>query len=268
MSDKDTTVPAEDAKQPAIEEQQSTTPQPPENLPTEEGKEPVPGTEEQKKESTPQERKPRTVHMMPVDKAQEEKRKAVEKAREEMKAELDNLRQEYEGKINSPANNQDYTSKIEEFSQKYGLEVEAAKDLIGIIHQSLPDMSKYDQLMKNSELENQKIQAASEFDQVVAPLIRQDNPGVTQAQLDEAKQKILDLAFTQEYSSYPLQDIYTVKRGDLQVGHGYTAEPGGAGRAAEPDFAKMSEEELLALPPDKYREATDMLARGQSLYTT
>jgi hypothetical protein len=199
----------------------------------------------------PQEERP--TWTMPVAKAQEEKRKAVEKAREEAKAEADAsiaaLRLEMEGKLAQANGTPTDDAMWKEISDKHGIDPEVTKDLFTAFKASMPqtDLSKYDQILKEREIDGYKMRVAQEFDEKVLPLIQKDFPGVTSAHIADVKSKVTDLAFSEGYNTYAIQDIYKARRDDFEYKNGFSAESSG-GRSSElVDFSKMTDKEEHAL---------------------
>ena len=217
----------------------------------------VPPIEEK---APPEKPKERPVYTMPVTKAQEEKHRAVEKARAEARAEADaeiaRLKVEYENKsreISSPTLQNDF----EQVASKHGLDVEAVKDLFTTYQKSLPDFSKYEQLIKDKEVENHKILVEREFDEKVAPLLVKDYPQATSEHIRSVKERIAELAFTKDFNTYRLEDIYKVNKDDFEFKNSISAESS-SGRASEfVDFTKMTDEEEIELAdrdPVAYRK--------------
>ena len=203
-------------------------------------------------EQKPQEERP--TWTMPVAKAQEEKRKAVEKAREEAKAEADAsiaaLRAEMEGKLAQAKGSPSYEARLKEVSEKHGIDPEVAKDLFGAFKDALPpppDYSKYDQILKEREIDGYKLKVSNEFDEKVLPLIQKDFPGVTPAHIADVKSKVTDLAFSEGYNTYAIEDIYKVRRDDFEYKNGFSAEASGGRTSEMVDFSKMTDKEEHAL---------------------
>ena len=200
----------------------------------------------------PQEERP--TWTMPVAKAQEEKRKAVEKAREEAKAEAEAsiaaLRAEMEGRLAEAKGIPSYEARLKEVSDKHGIDPEVAKDLFGAFKDALPptpDLSKYDQILKEREIDGYKLRVSQEFDEKVLPLIQKDFPGVTPAHIADVKSKVTDLAFSEGYNTYAIEDIYKVRRDDFEYKNGFSAEASGGRSSEMVDFSKMTDKEEHAL---------------------
>jgi len=200
----------------------------------------------------PQEERP--TWTMPVAKAQEEKRKAVEKAREEAKAEADAsiavMRAEMEGRLAEAKGLPSYDARLKEVSERHGIDPEVSKDLLAAFKESLPpppDYSKYDQILKEREIDGYKLKVSNEFDEKVLPLIQRDFPGVTPAHIADVKSKVTDLAFSEGYNTYAIEDIYKVRRDDFEYKNGFSAEASGGRTSELVDFSKMTDKEEHAL---------------------
>ena len=238
----------------------------------------APETKDEKSDSKKEtdEQKERPVWTMPVAKAQEEKRKAVEKAKQEAKeeverstkAEIDRLKAELEAKQDG---GDDYRQELSKVAEEYGLDTKAAEGLLNVFKKSikLPDISKYDQILKEKEIEGHKLQVSKEFDERVVNLIKKDFPNATSQYIQEVKEKITDLAFSKGYNTYRLEDIYRVKKDDLEFKDGYSAEStGGRGSDLRP-FDKMTDDEehkLASSDPAKYREYLKAMSTQGSRY--
>lgn len=266
---------AEEAKveltEKAQEEVVVETKAPEADKPIVEAKEPAKVAEEPKEELKPVER---PLYSMPVAKAQKEKERAVEKAKQEAKEEMDReikkVKEEYEGKLRT-AQPDDYTQKLSEVAEKHGLNADAARDLADAIRGSiqLPDTTKYDAILKEKEIEGHKTAVSKEFDDVVAPLLLKDFPASTPEHIREVKAKIQELAFTQGYNTYRLEDIYAIKKSDFSFKNGMTAEaPKGHGTVIE-GFKELSDEDEIALAdrePATYARYLKWLSGKQSKY--
>lgn len=219
----------------------------------------------------PPKQEPRQIFSMPVAKAQAEKKKAVEKARKEVEAEyeakVERMKAEYEAKLRNSAPD----TALESVAEKHGLDKTAAREFADAIRSSikLPDTSKYDQIIKEREIESHKAQVSKDFDLSVAPLILRDNPNATPEFIREAKEKIEELAFTEGFNTYRLEDIYKVRRDEFVFKNGLSAEtPGGRG----PDmvvFKKLSDEDEIKLAdsdPKSYERYLKWLEGSESKY--
>ncbi len=229
----------------------------------------TPETEPEKKEPLKRE-----VFSMPVAKAQDEKRKAVEKARKEVEtaaeARIEAMRKDYEDKLRTAAPS-DTDSKLREVAEKHGLNADAARELADAIRSGIkvPDVSKYEQLFKEREIEGHKSAVSREFDEKVQPLILKDHPNATPDFLREVKAKVEELAFTEGYNTYKLEDLYKVKRDEFVFKNGLSAEaPKGHGTDIQA-FKKLSHEEEIKLADtdlQAYERYTKWLRGQESKY--
>lgn len=219
----------------------------------------------------------RPAWTMPVAKAQEEKRNAVEKARAEAKAEaeaeIQRLKEEYEQKLASAAPKDDYAMELDRVSQEYGLDPKAAAGLLGALEKKLraelPDTSKFEEIVKEKELESLKLQVSQEFDSKVLPLIQKDFPSVTPQHIAEVKARVSELAFTKGYNTYRLEDIYRVKKDEFEVKNGFSAEASGGRTSELTDFTKMTDEEeheLSETNPAAYAKYLKEMAKRDSRF--
>jgi hypothetical protein len=220
--------------------------------------------------------KERPVYTMPVAKAQEEKRKAVEKARleaeEKIKADyeakIESMRTEYEAKLSQGKSTSGVDERLRKFAEEKGLDVEAANGLLDIFKQSiqLPDLTKYDALVKQQEIDAYKSEVSREFDAQVVPLIKKDFPSVSESHLNKIKQEIEQLAFTKQFNTYRIADIYKVNKDRFEFKNSYTAEDTGGRTDNSADISNLTEEEAMKLPAEQYVVWMDAQAKKQSLY--
>jgi len=229
----------------------------------------------EKSEEPKQPVKERPVYTMPVAKAQEEKRIAVEKAKAEAQAqaqaEMERIKAEYEAKLQSNRTPSDLDKKLEEVAEEHGLDKDAAKKLLDVFKESiqLPDMSRYDSLVKEVEEKKIKSEVQSWISEKVVPLIKTDNPNATPDQIADIAKVVEELAFSEEYKGYRLEDIYRVKRDELTPKSGFSVE-GSRGRApAMVDFSNMSDEDennLAENDPETFKKYLDYRKSKGSRY--
>ena len=269
----ETIVPAEDSTQPVEETAVEQT-----IVEGTESTEEVVETTPESKEEPVVEDKPaeeRPVWTMPVSKAQEEKKRAVEKAKLEAAKEMATMRKEYEQKLASASDpsKADYDKRLAEVATEHGLAPEAAKALLDVFKESVvvPDMSKYDKIVKDQEIGAAKLKVSQEFDEKVLPLIQKDFPAATQAHINEVKARISELAFSEGYNTYHLQDIYRVKQGDFVFKNGMGAEPSGGHSTDMLDLDKvLSVEDESALAknnPEAFKKYVEHQAAIGSIWT-
>lgn len=249
------------------------------NLESEESDEVEKPTEPENEAIEEKDQKPhfeRKQYSMSVAKAQAEKKKAAEKAYakavEEFKQEKEQLTRDYEEKIKKlSSKNPGVDDRLKSLSEKYNLDVEAAKELLDVFKGSIeiPDLSKYDQIVKEQEEKAEKLKYSSEFDDVVAPLIIQENPQATQEFIREVKERMELLAFSEDYHNYRLEDIYLVKKRDFEFKNGHTAESSRGSFTDTEKFKKLTDEEEIELSdidPDRYRKYLKWLSSQESRF--
>lgn len=209
-------------------------------------------TEEESEKEPEAEPAKRPVFTMPVSKAQEEKRRAVEKAKEEAQKEaetaMQQLKAEYESKLRE-ASPGAYEKELERVATENGLDVKAAADLLDVFKKSInmPDLSKYDKIVKDQEIDAIKAGVSREFDENVLHLIKEDYPGVTDAHIQRIKDEVSELAFSEGYNTYKIADIYKVNKGQFEFKNKMSAE-GSGGRSSEiVEFRKLSDAEEIKL---------------------
>jgi len=194
----------------------------------------------------------RKVYTMPVVKAQKEKQRAVEKAREEARAEYDAKLAEMKSQQTEAPTSEQKRDAIREAAEKHGLEYDAAKDLLEAFKAELPtpntpDLSKYDAILQERELEDHRRQVAAEFDEKVVPMILAKHPGATQEHIRDVKDAISGLAFTEGFNTYRIEDIYRVKADEFTFKNQLSAETSGPPATDIQEFTVLSPEEENAL---------------------
>ena len=208
--------------------------------------------QEKPKEEAKGEKPDRPVWTMPVSKAQEEKQRAVEKAKEEARqeaeAQMAKLKDEYETKLRQ-SNPTSYEAKLEKVARDHGLDPAAAKSLLDVFKESVsvPDMTKYDRLVKDQEIEVHKTKVSQDFDENVVPLILKDNPQATPEHIRSVKERVGEMAFSSDFNTYRLEDIYKVNKDEFVFKNQISAESsGGRGSDLSP-FKKLSDEDEIKL---------------------
>src|SRR3990167_2000248 len=218
----------------------------------------------------------RPVYTMPVSKAQEEKKRAVEKAREEARqeaeAQMQKLKDEYETKLRS-TNPTSYEAKLEQVAKEHGLDPSAAKSLLDVFKEAIPvpDMTKYDRIVKEKEIEGYKSKVSNDFDESVLPLLKQDFPEVSDAHIRDVKAKVMELAFTEGYNTYRVEDIYRVKKDQFEFKNRMSAEPSGGRSSEMVSFKKLSDTEEIQLAdsdPQAYAKYVKWSEGQESRYST
>lgn len=229
-----------------------------------------PKSEEKLEEAKPIER---PVHTIPLSKYNEDKEKAAKKAREEAEAEfndkIEQMRSEYEDKL-SKANPQSHDD-IVKLAEEYGYSAKDAEFIAKVIEKRSPkvDTSKYDKILEQQNQQALKSEVDKEFEDKVSPIIQKDFPGVTAEHLKKIKEVVTTLAFTDGYNTYRLEDIYAIKKGELEFKNGFSAEAGG-GRSSEIiDFEKITpeqEHELAQRDPEAFKRYIDHMRSKQSRF--
>ena len=241
MSTNDETVQPEDANlevetTETVEESEETT-----DVETEEAEKEDAQPEAEPPKPEPSKPEKRPVYTMPVAKAQEEKRKAVERAE---KATEERLKAEYEARI-ADIQQAKGTDRVREIAEKHGLDADAVRDILSLAPKA--DMSKYDAILKENELSAARAQVNSDFDEKVRPELTKRYPNAPASFIEEVRQGMQDLAFTEEYSHYPVEHIYAVNASKFSYQDDLGAEtPSGHGTVMS-DFKLLSDAEQVKL---------------------
>lgn len=257
----DVNVPQEDRK-PDAEEQKPDV-------------QPEKQVEEQPKEEAPKEpekQEERPVHTVPLSKFNEEREKAAKKAREEAAAEyeakMESMKAEYEQKLQTQSPEHEDVVKL---AEEYGYSAKDAEFIAKIIEKRTPkvDTSKYDELIEEQQKQANQAKVLSEFDEKVLPLIQKEHPNASLEHINKVKQRIAELAFTEGYNTYRLEDIYRVKSNEFEFKNSYGAEPSGGRNAEMIDFSQMTDEEEIKLAdqdPETYKKFIEWQRKNTSKF--
>jgi transcriptional regulator with XRE-family HTH domain len=201
--------------------------------------------EEEVQKAAPQER---PVHTVPLSKFNEEREKAAKKAREEAateyEAKMEAMKADYESKL---AKSSPQHEDVVKLAEEYGYSAKDAEFIAKIIEKRTPDTSKYDQLIEEQQKQTHEAKVLAEFDEKILPLIQKQNPNATLEHINKVKQRVAELAFTEGYNTYKLEDIYRVKQDEFEFKNGYGAEPSGGRNAEMIDFSQMTDDEEIRL---------------------
>lgn len=217
----------------------------------------------------------RPVHTVPLSKFNEEREKAAKKAREEAlqeaEAEKQRLIDEYEAKLASSKPTTGVEDKISKWAEEQGYDVDAAKGLVDVIKSSieLPDTTKYDALLQEREIQEARKQVEMDFESNVLPLITKDFPQATPEHIRKVKERVEELAFTEGYNTYKLEDIYMVKKGEFEFKNGYSAEPSGGRSNEMVAFEVLSDDEEIKLAetdPSTYANYLEWMRNNSSQF--
>src|SRR5690606_36921982 len=101
------------------------------------------------------------------------------------------------------------------------------------------------ELIKQNRISKLKNEVATEVDSKVKPMILKDYPNATPEFLEEVKAQITELAFTSDFNTYRIEDIYKVNRDKFIFQDNYTAEPSGGKASEYVNYDTMSEDDAL-----------------------
>jgi len=221
-----------------------------------------PETEPVSKEPKQEERVERKVYSIPLDKHNKQIENARKAAREEALREAEEkYRSQAVQKPSEPSND------VKAFAEEHEMDEAVVEKLIDLAAsraassaKSIPDdlLEEVNNLKKQREIQTAKKQFEDEFNSSVIPLITKENPNVTQAQIQEIKNTLDELAFSSRYNTYALEDIYRVKSHEFDIKPKMSVESSrGGSRQGVVDFSTISEAELSKMSPqeaEKYFE--------------
>jgi len=221
------------------------------------------------KKEEPEEKKARPVYTMSVAKAQEEKRRAVEKAVKE--AEAKHQKEIERVKQSANYNSAEVDDEIQTFAEAQGLEPKALAGLVSLIQKrSSKDLSKFESIIEQSKVQEEKSKLNAEFDKEIVPLIKQDFPNATPGFIQEVRAQVEGLAFTKRYNTYKAADIYLVNKSKFKPDKsGHTAEGSGSKGNEYVDMENITDEQLHELAekdPKAYKQIWDHKIRKSSKF--
>lgn len=217
-------------------------------------------TEDQEVEETTEEKEQkeqpvkRTVYTMPVAKAQKEKKRALQKQKEELESQHS---QEIE-KLNAQKIEDVEDEDLDIFAEEQGLESSVVKKIVEFAQKPMTKkLSKVDDFLAEKEKETEIVKVSQEFDNKVLNLIKQDYPTASPEHLAKVKKELSELAFTDEYHTYKLEDIYKVNKNQFVYKNDIGIEPSDGNNTEILDFQNMSDEQehkLAQENPKKFAE--------------
>lgn len=261
-------------KEPAKTDKKPEEKQPEEDEP-EEGDEPE--SDEEPKDETPKdedEKPARDIKFVPAWKLKtaESQKASVEKQLADANAELARLA----GKpsdLNS-SDKKDLGDALKVIAEKHNVDPELLKDLRDTIvgQVSTPaeiteKLKQLDKLTEENDRTFQESQYLKEFDKDVAPLIKAENPDISEDALLQAKEALKKLAFTEEYGKLSLAKIFKAERDSLGLP---VASPkkkatensrSGTDRTADVPFDDLDEAGFAALSDEKAEEYLAYMAK-------
>lgn len=218
-----------------------------------------PEVEPVSKEPKQEERVERKVYSIPLDKHNKQLENARLAAREEA------LREAEEKYKSQPVQPKETSDDVKAFADEHDMDENVVNKLLDLAAKrvsknvkALPEdiEQEFANLKQQREIQAAKQQFNDEFASNVLPLITQENPNVTQAQVQEIKSRLDDLAFSSKYNTYALEDIYRVKSHEFDIKPKMSVESSrGGSRAGTVDFSNISPDDFAKLSPaeaDKY----------------
>jgi len=174
----------------------------------EEGEEEAPTEGEEETESEPEEgeeeekpkRTPRLVESWRL--------RVAQKKWEKEKRELENKIRELSAKLEETTSSQK-GEEVKKFAEKYGIDEDFVRDLLAILKPGVTTQEfqkELQALREEREWQKQYQEFEKEFTDKLEPLIVKE--GIPEAERPKLKSLIRDLAFTERFAAWPLDDIY------------------------------------------------------------
>lgn len=221
------------------------------------------GKEEIEEKTDVEERK---VFTMSVSKAQKEKKRAVEKAREEVRA-------EYEAKLaelqNKSANDVEVSDELSTFAEEQGVDKEIIKKIVDLAQKPFSEkLSKVDGIIAEKEKIAEFAKVEKEFDEKVSDLIKKDYPNAPIEHINKIKKEVTELAFTKDFNTYKLEDIYKVNRDSFEYKDNYGIEPSSSTSVDVIDFDNISDEDQHKLAQENPQKFAEFLKYQDAKHST
>ena len=177
----------------------------------------------------------------------------------------------------TPSPKPEESPEIKALADEMGIEPTAVLKLVGIVQKGLKTDLPADvkqKLDKIGEIEQERqdnfeeAEYSKEFERDVLPLVKAEYPDISTDALSTIRQKLHDLAFTEDYSKVALKMLY---RGEDSFRSLYrpkkeTTEPGrgGSDRNAEvKDWENLSEDDVAQLSEKDFEEYSDFMAKRE-----
>lgn len=202
----------------------------------------------------------RKVYSIPLDKhnkqlenakriADEERAQIREQARAEALAELKA----------APAQAPQTDDEIKQFAEEFGVDENVVAKLVDIATKRSPKAQEIPKdwqeematMKQQREIAAAKQQFSTDFEASVLPLIQKENPNVTSAQIQEIKNSIDELAFSDKYNRYELADIFKIKKDDYNLKPIMGIEPSRGGNRNTVDFSEVTPAEIKKMTPQE-----------------
>ena len=150
------------------------------------------------------------------------------------------------------------------------MDLDAVKKLVGFVQNPLEGkLSKLNELTAEQEKETEIAKVHKEFDDQVSSLIQKDFPSATAEHISKVKEEVAKLAFTEEYHTYKLADIYKVNKSEFEFKDNYSVEPSDGNGAEIIDFSKITpaeEHKLAQNDPEQFAKLVKYQEANQSRY--
>ena len=229
-------------------------------------------------DTQPQDQKPRTPRNMPVW-----KHKVAEKKWQEEKADLEgqieklkNLGQDAPPAPDAGASQEDqqkYQDQLATLAEDAGIDVKQLEKIIQIaragvnvglseterktlevIAEKLPVITQTaEQIEKDRQFEEERKEFNSEFDKDISDLVKEEYPHATSKQIEEVRESLEELAFSERYAQVPLAEIYRGRSEfrDLFPEPKKSGETGGSRKETpKVDDEDVTEEDFKNMSPD------------------
>lgn len=216
---------------------------------------------EEPNEETPKgERVERKVYSIPLDKHNRQ----LENAKKLREEEIERIRQEAYEKAKAEMSNQRPNGEIDldAEAERLGVDKEVLQGFLDINERSILSkipkseiptdyVNELENLKKSRELQEAQEAFDDEFNSDVLPLLKD----VPAADAQKIKQKLDELAFSPQYSTYKVADIYRLYKDEINptVTRGIEGSRGGT-TVSMPDFANYTSEQIRNMSVQEFAE--------------
>ena len=268
---------AEPASEPAEDESQKQEDKPSETK--EEIEEPKKGDDDDEddedEEETNKKDDGKPLPMMSLKKYNKSKQKFEQKIAEkdaalsEVNAKLDELKTQLDESNSKKDDMSD--DEFKDYIEKTGADPEVIKGLIGILQKKVsidPSTQKRLAAFEASQLENaEKVGYDNDFNSNIATLIRKEDPDISAENLEKAKEKLREIAYSDKYFKYDLKDVYLLNKSMFTYNSAKkktaeTSRPSAGKNDQEIDYSEITPEDIDKMSNEEFEKYSDHMAKA------
>lgn len=159
-----------------------------------------------------------------------------------------------------------------EYIEETGADPEAIKKLIKLVSKNaVLDTKTKERLeaFEASQLQTQEqLGYENDFNSNIAKLIKKDDPNISQENLDKAKSKLKELAYSDKYFKYDLKDVYTLNKSAFTFKSEKkktfeSSRPSGTDNNQAPDYSEVTPEDIDKMSLEEFDKYSEAMAKAQ-----